>query len=436
MRKVLSTKVENIGQVKQNLIYLGKLFDYFILLDSNDNAGYESLPPSYLNYQFLAGVGAYNKSLLQQEIFSSIQHFTQQIPDWYFLHLTFEAKTETHGIPTKYKDLIGFPVAFIFSPVWLVTAKNNVLRVQYPPNIDDSEARNFLNKLIKPEKRRLDNLDKKSPINIQQITFKEYKQTFEHVKDRLSRGDIYEMNLCINFFAESVKIDPYSTYLRLNDFSPAPFAAFYKYNDLFLLSASPERFLKKEGNQILSQPIKGTITRGKTADEDNRLREYLKNNQKERSENIMITDLVRNDLSQFAEAGSVEVMELCGIYPFRHVHQMISSIRCNLRKEIYFSEAIKLAFPMGSMTGAPKRNALKYIEQYENFNRGLYSGSLGYITPDGDFDLNVVIRSILYNSTTGNLSIPAGSAVTIYADANNEYQECYLKAKALIEILS
>ena len=437
MRKVLSVPMNNsLQQIRSRLLQWGASFEYFMLLDSNSDAGYDRLPTSYVNYHFLAAAGVFRGLLPDQNVFRSIKQLIAADPEWYFLHLTFNVKAETHKVYAKHEDPVGFPAAFVFSPLWLILVREGVLELHYPSQVSDDEALSALEKLLQPAREYFFGDFVKQRISISYPTFDEYRQVFERVQGHLGRGDIYEMNYCINFIGRDAVIDPRATYLKLADYSPAPFAAFYKYRDLYLLSASPERFLKKTGMQVISQPIKGTIRRGKGSSEDEELKKYLQNNAKDRSENIMITDLVRNDMSQFAQAGTVKVSDLCGVYSFRHVHQMISTIECRLSREVSAVDAIRLAFPMGSMTGAPKRNALRYIEEYESFNRGLFSGTVGYITPEGDFDLNVVIRSILYNASQRLIAIPAGSAVTVQANAGDEYDECCLKAQALIDILS
>ncbi|NLF41175.1 MAG: anthranilate synthase component I family protein, partial [Bacteroidales bacterium] len=254
------------------------------------------------------------------------------------------------------------------------------------------------------------------------------------VKDHIQKGDIYEMNFCMEFFAENCFIDPFESYLRLNDISPAPFSAFYRLPEHYLLCSSPERFIQKNGDTIISQPIKGTARRGTSPEKDEEIKTELFNNLKERSENVMIVDLVRNDLSHTAVKDSVKIDELFGIYSFAQVHQMVSTITSKIKSGIHFSDVIRHAFPMGSMTGAPKIRAMQIIEEYEITKRGLYSGSVGYISPEGDFDFNVVIRSIQYNQSLQSLSFMTGSAITSLANAGDEYQECLLKAKAMMRI--
>jgi len=267
------------------------------------------------------------------------------------------------------------------------------------------------------------------------LTKEAYINNIKTIKEHIQQGDIYEVNYCQEFFAKQVKIKPIQLYFKLNDKSPTPFSCFVKHNDKYLLSASPERFIKKQGNKITSQPIKGTIKRGGDKVEDERLKELLYNDNKERSENIMIVDLVRNDLSKISKKNSVKVDELCGIYTFPQVHQMISTVSADLNENITFNDIIKATFPMGSMTGAPKIRAMELIEKYEVSKRGLYSGTVGYIDSFGNFDFNVVIRSILYNMDTQYLSFFVGGAITHLSDPEKEYEECLLKAKAMFEVL-
>ncbi|MFC2104842.1 anthranilate synthase component I family protein, partial [Bacteroidota bacterium] len=231
-------------------------------------------------------------------------------------------------------------------------------------------------------------------------------------------------------------IDPLKTFIGFNEISPAPFSCYYKLDDKYLLSASPERFIKKSNNKIISQPIKGTIKRSLDNKNDLKLKTELFNDPKERAENVMIVDLVRNDLSRTANKASVKVEELFGIYSFKQVHQMISTVVSEVNNDINIIDVIKNAFPMGSMTGAPKVRAMRLIEQYEKTKRGLYSGSVGYITPDNNFDFNVVIRSILYNQSKNYVSFTVGGAITSLADPDKEYEECMVKAEAMLKVFS
>jgi para-aminobenzoate synthetase component 1 len=219
--------------------------------------------------------------------------------------------------------------------------------------------------------------------------------------------------------------------------SPNPFAALYRLHDRYLLCASPERFICKKGLRISSQPMKGTIKRDlSNKSEDEKLKEELKASAKDQSENVMVVDLVRNDLSRICNDGSVKVDELFGIYSYPQVHQMISTINGELKEDILFSEIIEATFPMGSMTGAPKYRVMQLIDEYEEGARGIFSGSVGYVDENGDFDFNVVIRSMMYNASSKYLSYQVGSGITFYSDPEMEWEECLLKGQAIKKVLT
>ena len=265
----------------------------------------------------------------------------------------------------------------------------------------------------------------------------EYIRTINLLRQHILRGDCYELNFCQEFYA-TVKLDPLELYQRLSRNSPNPFSAFYRNGDRYALCASPERYLTKKENRLFSQPIKGTAPRDLNDEDNDRMnRLALENSQKERSENIMVVDLVRNDLSRICLNGTVKVDELCRVYAFPQVFQMISTVSGEIRPDASWTDALKATFPMGSMTGAPKKSVMQLIEKYERSARGLFSGSIGYVDPAGNFDFNVVIRTVLYNQKTAYLSFQAGSAITYNCDPEAEYEECQLKAevirKALIE---
>ena len=263
----------------------------------------------------------------------------------------------------------------------------------------------------------------------------EYLEAVELVREDILSGEVYELNLCQEFYAEGVTLNPMTTFWALNEASPAPYAGFLRYHDHYLLCASPERFLARRGSVITSQPIKGTRRRGATPDDDESQRLALLHDEKERAENLMIVDLVRNDLARVAQTGTVRVPELFGTYGFRHVWQMISTVAAELRPDVSLTDILRATFPMGSMTGAPKIRAMQLIEQYERTRRGLYSGTYGYAWPGGDFEFNVVIRSLQYRRDTGYLSFEVGSAITYDSDPEREYEECLLKAKAMLQVL-
>jgi len=282
---------------------------------------------------------------------------------------------------------------------------------------------------------------RKDAVNFQgtiksRMSRQEYGVAFQKLQEHIFKGDVYEVNLCQEFYSENTKLNCFAAYRKLKSISPTPFSCFLKHDDNFIISASPERFLLKRGNKLISQPIKGTAPRGKTLEEDYELKLNLKNNPKEISENIMIVDLVRNDLTKSAKAGTVKVEELLGLYSFKQVHQLISTISCIVKPEIPATTAILNTFPAGSMTGAPKISAMSFINQYEKGKRGIYAGSIGYFNGKDEFDFNVVIRTLVYDAKTGYLSFHVGGAITAYANENDEYQECLLKASAINKLLS
>ncbi|WP_245949286.1 anthranilate synthase component I family protein [Echinicola strongylocentroti] len=264
----------------------------------------------------------------------------------------------------------------------------------------------------------------------------QYIQTVRAIQEHIREGDIYEMNYCIAFEAAVESLDPVQLFWELQDLSPMPFASFFKCREQFLVGASPERYIKKQGKKLIAQPIKGTIRRGKDPIEDEELKQALQASEKERAENLMIVDLMRNDLARIAQTGTVKVEELFGIYPFRQVYQMISTVTAELKPQVPFAEIIASTFPMGSMTGAPKIKCMELIEQYENFKRGWFSGALGYLDEEGDFDFSVIIRSIIIDTKAKHLFFAAGSAITYDADPAYEYDECMLKASAIKKALS
>jgi para-aminobenzoate synthetase component 1 len=382
------------------------------------------------SFEWMAGFGV-EKDLEGKEnenVFDELQKFLSPVKN-VFGHFSYDLKNSIEALSSDHFSGMEFPAAYFFVPQLFAVKTAGNLRV-------DSSDNDLLEKFHSdlPAEKKHSPADHK--ITLKERTPKqEYISTVNSLLAHIHRGDIYEINYCIEFFAESVSIDPPAVFQKLNALCEAPFSVLYKHNDQWLICASPERFLKKTGAKLISQPIKGTRPRGKTNEEDQQLREELFNDPKERSENVMIVDLVRNDLSKSAKKGSVNVEELFGIHSFKNVHQMISTVVAELDEHIHPVDAIKNAFPMGSMTGAPKVRAMQLAEEFENMKRGLYSGAAGYFTPEMDFDFNVVIRSIQYNAKTGYLSLMVGSAITANSDPEKEYAECLVKAKTLFQAL-
>ena len=350
------------------------------------------------------------------------------IPDsWKFGYISYDVKNEFENLPSANLDGLEFPEIHFFIPQTLFKIEKDNISLIYGDNSllpDVKEV--FLENKVK----------KTNPIALTpRINEEEYLAKVKSIKENIQQGDVYEMNFCYELFNENVEMDPFETYKKLNKLTNAPFSCFGNFDNKYILSASPERYVQKNGQQLISQPIKGTIARGVDEMTDLTQIENLKNNQKERSENIMIVDLVRNDLSKIATKNSVKVEELCGIYTFETVHQMISTVSATIKPHITFLDILKATFPMGSMTGAPKIRAMELIEKYESTKRGVYSGCVGYVKPDGDFDFNVIIRTLLYNSKKKYLSCMVGGAITSKSNEKEEYQETLLKAKALLQAL-
>ena len=352
--------------------------------------------------------------------------------DWLFGHLSYDLKNEIETLSSSHADGVAFPDLFFFRPQYVVQLNETSILVGSTAN--DHE-------LIYNEITGIQPAEKMSNVALTHIDSRyskaEYIEIVEQLRQHIRRGDCYEINLCQEFYAEDININPLSLYTSLSEASPNPFSGFYKISDRFLACMSPERYLKKEGSRILSQPIKGTSSRNTDDPKlDNINISKLRSSEKERAENIMVVDLVRNDLSRICVEGTVVVDELCEIYTFPQVHQMISTISGELKNNIALTDAIRATFPMGSMTGAPKKKVMELIERYERSKRGLFSGSIGYIKPDGDFDFNVVIRSVLYNASAKYLSFHTGSAITFGSDPETEYEECLLKAAAIKKALA
>jgi para-aminobenzoate synthetase component 1 len=417
-----------ILNIEDKLIEYAKKFEIACILDSHSPCFGSENKFAYNEYDLIAG---FSKSVNNTKIISDFDDLDQlsgSHNNWYLGLLTYDLKNKIEVLHSNLPDSLNWPHIFFFKPDILILKKD--LKITFLVN--QSELPNF--NLFEEINQVFLRYHNQTKINFKsRISKSEYLDKIRLIQNYIARGDIYEVNFCQEFFS-NVDIDPYSVYHFLSKNNPSPLAVFFKIQNKFLLSASPERYLKKKDLYIVSQPIKGTSKRSKEAEIDLKYKRFLSENNKEQSENIMIVDLVRNDLSRIAERGSVKVEELCGIYSFPQVHQMISTISAKLNTHS-FKEIIKATFPMGSMTGAPKIEAMKIIEKFESTKRGLYSGSVGYVTPTGDFDLNVVIRSLQYNSENQYVSYIAGSAITALSDPEMEYQECLLKTYGINQSL-
>jgi len=428
LRTTTEHQPKSITAFKSQLLTWSQQFDDVVWLDSNNYS------QEYSSYDAVLAVDAFTSLQTDYiQAFEKLKEYQTTTKDWVFGYLTYDLKNDIETLQSDNFDGLHFPDLYFFQPKKIFLIKGNTVEIQYLKGVEnDLKADLKAIKQINKSTNQQPSNDIKIKLRIHKDDyFKKVNAMLTHIQ----RGDIYEANFCQEFYAEHTKINALETYKKLNTISNPPFAIFLKSWDKYLLSASPERYLKKLGSTIISQPIKGTAKRSKNKEEDNMLKEALANDQKERSENVMIVDLVRNDLSKTAIKGSVEVKELCKVYSFEQVHQMISTVTSKVEDAVHPVDIIKSTFPMGSMTGAPKISAMQIIEDLEETKRGLYSGAVGYFAPNGDFDFNVVIRSILYNETKKYVSYSVGGAITAKSDALKEYEECLIKAKAMRTVL-
>lgn len=419
----LACHLEDSDTFVQKALQWAAQFDHVCYLDSN---GYRD---NYGNINVFVAVGAAASFLSDgQDTFNKLQRFLDAHPNtWVPGFLGYDLKNELEDLRSQHPNPAEFPDAYFFVPQY------TLLIGQYNVEIKGADPQTIVQQIetteITDEPLEFDGRLK------YRMNRSTYFSAFANLQGHIRKGDIYEVNLCQEFFAEKATLNPLGAYRRLNEVSPTPFSCFFKFGEKYILSASPERFLSKNGTTLLSQPIKGTAPRGKNAAEDERIKASLATNPKEISENIMIVDLVRNDLTRSAQLGTVKASELLQIHSFKQVHQLISTITCQIGEGISTTETIQNTFPPGSMTGAPKISAMRLIDQYENSRRGVYSGALGYFSPQGNYDFSVVIRTMLYNAENGYLSFHTGGAITDNADPEKEYNECLLKGKALFEVL-
>ncbi|WAC02676.1 anthranilate synthase component I family protein [Lacinutrix neustonica] len=427
MRTQQTHTLKNSDSFKQNLLAWAQQFDDVVRLDSNH---YEQ---NYSSYDAVLAVDAFTAIQTDYlDAFNTLKEYQALTKDWIFGYLTYDLKNDVEALESNNFDGLHFPDLYFFQPKKIFLFKGNDIEILYLNGVAEELENDFeLIRNYHTEKKAVTKNDIKIRLRIHKDDYMEKVKT---MLSHIHRGDIYEANFCQEFYAEDTSIDPLDTYNKLNAISNPPFATYLKMGNRYLMSASPERYIRKEGKKVISQPIKGTAKREEDIILDNLLKHELAFDEKERSENVMIVDLVRNDLSHTAIKGSVIVEELCNVYSFNQVHQMISTVVSKVQENTNPIDIIKTTFPMGSMTGAPKISAMQIIESLEETKRGLYSGAVGYITPDDDFDFNVVIRSILYNDIEKYVSYSVGGAITSKSDPVKEYEECLVKAKAMREV--
>lgn len=426
MRNTYRYNIDSSSDLLMRLLSHSTVIDYMSILVSNINSN-NTYPPDYVEYDLIAGVDCIEDLKSSNDSLLKIRNLHNKRKDWMFGYLSYNLKNELEDLHSSNEDNIFADHLSFFIPKYVLLLKDKKLEVLTYEKKECVDI--ILSEIIKP-------ISEKYNIFLKSREKKEeYLSKIKKIKKHIQRGDIYEMNYCMEYFSHNVDIAPESLFFDLNSKTKTPFSIFLHVHDHYIISASPERFIRRKNNKLLSQPIKGTIRRGKNNNEDKLLLNRLVASKKDVSENIMITDLVRNDLSKTANKFSVNVDELCKVYTFNHVHQMISTISSEVNEEKHFTEILESIFPMGSMTGAPKIRSMELIEFYEEFNRNIYSGSAGYISPDGNFDFNVIIRTIIYNIKERYISVGVGGAITINSDPNKEYEECLLKLIPILEVL-
>ncbi len=380
-------------------------------------------PGAGFDWLLAAGMEEYLVSAPGQA-FDRLKEFVGRGDRFVFTALSYDLKNEVENLRSGHPDPVGFPALLVFEPEVLMICRKGEITIESSGPDPDQIRRDIPDCVPSvPNHSVMDIMVWEACMSRQ-----EYLDKVETIRELIREGTVYEANLCLEFHAHREDFDPLGEFLLMNPHFRAPFTAWLKHRDRYLLCYSPERFMCRRGDRIIVQPVKGTAPRSDNAEEDRALARNLYHNEKDRAENVMIVDLMRNDLARSCRPGSIRVDELFGIYSFTRVHQMISSVSGTLKPGLSPVEAVKNAFPMGSMTGAPKVSAMEVIEQLETRKRGLYSGSVGYFAPGGDFDLNVVIRSLQYNARTGYLSVQAGGAITWDSDPECELQEAVLKS--------
>ena len=406
---------------KQAMVWAGQ-FETAACLNSNH------FKDQYHQFDLLISAGVQRELTAQAGgALDQLDAFIANCPLYISGFLGYDLKNEIETLESRNWDGLGFPDLYFFIPQYQLIFKGDEVEIsagqpaiiyQFILAIEPLEnSTNFKGQLQ------------------QRLNRESYISAVSKLKEHIHRGDIYEVNFCQEFYAEDAELNPLAAYFELNECSPTPFSNFFKLGDRYIISATPERFICKRQDKLSSQPIKGTARRSADTLEDEKMKAELRASEKERAENVMIVDLVRNDLTKCALPGTVKVDELCEIYSFEQVHQMISTVSCRLAEGTSLSHILRSSFPMGSMTGAPKIRAMQLIETFEQTRRGVYSGSVGYMAPNGDFDFNVIIRTMLYDANRKYLSFQVGSAITHQAIPENEYDECLLKAKAILQVL-
>lgn len=430
MRVKLELGIADVPKIKNQLIQWANQFEHVVWLDSN------AYPDSDKTYEAILAVDA--DSVFKSDssdALNELKKYRKTNKDWLFGYLSFDAgaPSSPHKIANEKEDNLQFQKLHFFHPKKIFFLKKDSIEIHYK---SDNE------KELKVDWNAINNIEVKEGLQNDpnlQIQSRLSKQTYldkiKTIQEYIEQGKVTEVNFCQDFFTYARLENPLAVYKQLNDISKTPFASYVRMEEKYVMCASPERYLSNTNGMLKSQPIKGTAKRKENILEDRKMRLALEEDEKEITENVIITEMVVDEMYAIAEEGSVRITELCKAYSFKQVHQLISTVVCHLKPELDAIDAIQATYPMGSMTGIPKDTTLEVIEELEDFNRGLYSGSIGYFAPNDDFDFNVVIRSILYNAKNEYVSFAAGGAITALSNPENEYEEIMLKVKAMEQVL-
>jgi len=435
--------------------YLGVLWTANAKAPDNDpNSTTESdcYPEAYHTTEWVFGVGISTDDIDPEPLiqgcafnFEAFEQMHKARPAFRMGYFAYDMKAQTMGQASELPPATGDPnYAFWFRPSLLLIFKENKIIIKIDGHHQRYRVEEILLKTL-IEKRDQENPIRSNNRPLDQITvtlgdimhcttaFEEYSHQIQEIRHQIKQGNFYELNYCIEWSGKHKINRPMALWQAMAERSGAPFSALIKNKEFYTLCNSPERFLRISGNQMLSQPIKGTAPRSSDTLLDQQNLNALKNNPKDQAEHIMIVDLVRNDLTQCAEPLSVKVTELCHAYSFQTVHQLISTISAQKSNEQSLASILRACFPMGSMTGAPKSMVCQWIDLLEKKKRGVYSGSLGYVDQEGNLDLNVIIRTLLYDDLNHELSLSTGGAITWDSEPISEWEECQSKAKAILQ---
>lgn len=425
-QKTWKTSLLDLEQIRHGLQQAVVNHPDGLLLDTN---GWND---AYGKYELLAGwgnLGSVQITAGDQDWKPAIRSFTRRAETFHLFRCNYEFRHSIESGGSRHKDERALHGLYVWRPAVVVRVEDGTLTIMVQGGKKGPST--VFNDLLRTAETGGHESCTLAPCQYREDYIDAVQQMLQHIH----RGDIYEANYCTEF-AGTAAIDPLQVYRKLCKAIQPPMSALGRWNDDLLISASPERYLAKRGNRIISQPIKGTAARYADPDQDKASAVALEASQKERSENVMIVDLVRNDLSRTAQKGSVQVPRLLESVPFSQVHHLVSTVTSALREDKDLWDVLETTFPMGSMTGAPKISAMQIIDALEQQSRKLYSGTVGYLDVDGDWDSSVIIRSALYNQSTQRVSVSVGSAITAASDPAAEYDECLLKAGALQRALS